>query len=126
MARGQRLPDNRFPAIFLGREILLDRQNGLGQLSIVKQACALLPELCGYGLSPREGYALAYNCVLLFQTLAGSDTLPSPRAALERFTLSQIADLCRLYWQQDDLPFDAGDFEECGVNESFDSAQTLL
>ena len=107
------LAENRFSAGYLGRDFTFQKQSAAMRLAHEGQA-----------------YALAYNCVLLFQTLRGQDAVPSPEGALDRFTLCQIADLCRLYWEHSDQAFDRARppadavwYDECAVNESWD-AQT--
>ena len=105
----------RFTVPFEGRPVHFRRQNASQRLSHRQRACAMMPRLGKRGLGGEEAYALAYNCVLLRQTLDGPDRLR---------TLGQIAGLCRLYWAQGDLPFggaeeDSFDREEYSFNESF-------
>lgn len=114
----------RFTVPFEGRGVHFCRQNAAQRLSHRQRACAMMPRLGKRGLGGEEAYALAYNCVLLWQTLDRPDRLRTPAGALRRYTLGQIAGLCRLYWAQGDLPFggaeeDGFDREEYSFNESF-------
>lgn len=120
------LAENRFTAVYLGRNFVFQKQSAAMRLAHRDRARKMVPRLRGLGLDQRQAYALAYNCVLLFQTLRGKDAVPSPEGVLDRFTLCQIADLCRLYWERSDQAFDrvrppadAVWYDECAVNESW-------
>ena len=120
------LAENKFSAVYLGRDFVFQKQSAAKRLSHRDRAREMVPRLCRLGLDERQAYALAYNCVLLFQTLRGQDAVPSPEGVLNRFTLCQIADLCRLYWERSDQAFDracppaeAVWYDECAVNESW-------
>ena len=93
------LAENRFSAGYLGRDFIFQKQSAAMRLVHRDRAREMVPRLCRLGLDEGQAYALAYNCVLLFQTLRGQDAVPSPEGVLDRFTLCQIADLCRLYWE---------------------------
>lgn len=120
------LSENRFSAAYLGRDFVFQKQSAAMRLAHQGRARAMVPHLCRFGLDDGQAYALAYNCVLLFQTLRGPDAVPSPEGVLDRFTLCQIAELCRLYWEHGDRPFggaalpeDEAWHDECAVNESW-------
>ena len=124
------LAENRFSAGYLGRDFTFQKQSAAMRLAHQGRAREMVPRLCRLGLDEGQAYALAYNCVLLFQTLRGQDAVPSPEGVLDRFTLCQIADLCRLYWEHSDQAFDRARppadavwYDECAVNDSWD-AQT--
>lgn len=106
----------RFTVPFEGRGVRFCRQSAAQRLFHRQRACAMMPRLGKRGLGGEEAYALAYNCVLLCQTLDGPDRLRTPAGVLRRYTLGQIAGLCRLYWANGDLPF--GGTEEDGWEES--------
>ena len=117
-------PEGCFAVNCLGKQLLFERQTAASQLSHPRRARAQLPLLAAKGLCGESAYALAYNCVLLWQTLRGVDRLASPRAALRRFSLGEIARLSECYFSHGDLPFDLPeteytDFDECAVNENF-------
>lgn len=115
----RRLEENSFAVDYLGRKFLFCRQNAIQRISLPAKAGEVLPMLTGFGMEMQEIYALAYNCALLWQVLDGSDALDGPCDALYRFTLMQIADLARLYFEYGDGTYLEG-FEECAVNESFE------
>ena len=110
--RARALAENEFSVSLFGRVFPFCKQTARQRLAIERRAAGLLPALMGYGLSGEEARALAYNCVLLWQTLRGEAAPESPEAVLDTFTLGQIARLCEGYWRQGDLPF--GDWDEGG------------
>ena len=73
-----------FTVPFEGRGVHFCRQNAAQRLSHRQRACAMMPRLGKRGLGGEEAYALAYNCVLLWQTLDGPDRLRTPAGALRR------------------------------------------
>lgn len=120
----------RFTVPFEGRGVHFRRQSAAQRLSHLQRACALMPQFGRRGLGGEEAYALAYNCVLLCQTLDGPDRLHTPAGALRRYTLGQIAELCRLYWEHGEEPFDERkddgfQFDEYSVNENFPEEEFL-
>ena len=62
------------------------------ELEVLRRSPALLPTLLRYGLSAHDAIALAGNACLVWAVL--EDGLQSPEEVLERFSLSEIADIC--------------------------------
>lgn len=113
----QKLPENRFAVQYLGREFCFCRQSALEQIEHRGLAARLTPTLMAGGVSAVQAQAIACNCVLLWQVLEGGEAGNVPEDILRRFTLGQIADLCRLYGEQ-------CDFTEYAVNESYDAPES--
>lgn len=112
----QKLPENRFAVSYLGREFYFCRQSALEQIEHRGLAARLTPLLMAGGVPAAQAQAIACNCVLLWQVLEGGEAGNVPEDILRRFTLGQIADLCRLYWEQ-------CDFTEYAVSESFNAEE---
>lgn len=110
----KKLPENQFAVEYLGRSFYFFRQSALEQIEHKGLAARLTPMLLNNGVAAEQAQALACNCVLLWQVLEDGEAGNVPEDILRRFTLAQIADLCRLYWQN-------CDFSEYSVNESYET-----
>lgn len=114
----KKLPENQFNVNYLGREFHLCRQSALEQIEHKGLAARLTPMLLNNGVAAEQAQALACNCVLLWQVLEDGEAGNVPEDILRRFTLEQIADLCRLYAKN-------CAFSEGSINESYeDSSMT--
>lgn len=83
------------------------------QLSLPLWAGRLLPALLRKGIPPREGWALAFNCALVWRAMDKKQRPRSPTGLLRRFTLAQLAAFAQRYWEN-------CSWEEGAVNEGED------
>ncbi|MBC8585331.1 hypothetical protein [Youxingia wuxianensis] len=88
---------NKFTVEYRGYPFHFVRLSAKEEALMDYRAGQVLCELSGYGLNAQEATALAYNTALLFMALAEEDSLDFVCEPLYFLTLSQIADLCRLY-----------------------------
>ncbi|MEM1484356.1 hypothetical protein V6615_05685 [Oscillospiraceae bacterium PP1C4] len=117
--------ENSFSAVLAGRTFRFRAQSAAQQLGLSAKAGEVLSRLTGCAMEVGGLYALACNCVLLAQVLVGEDAPASPCDVLDRFSLSQIADLARLYFEHMRTA-DQDEFEEGAVSESFCTASAAL
>jgi hypothetical protein len=80
------------------------------QLKLPLWAGRMLPLLLRRGVAPREGWALAYNCALVWRAIDKKQRPYCAAGLLRRFTLAQLAELARQYWEH-------SSWEEGAVNE---------
>lgn len=90
-------PENCFLVCYLDTSFNFCRQTAVQELEIAALARAMLPLTADPDVSTTEQLALAYNAVLLYQTLEDEEALERPDDALYRFSVGQIGDLCALY-----------------------------
>lgn len=90
-----------FSAQHGGERVAFRVQSAMQRLTHAARAAGLERELAPLGLAPEHAQALAYNCVLLHDVLGGAG-IRYPRDVAERFSLHQIAALCRLYCEHMD------------------------
>lgn len=100
---GETFPQNLLEVEFLGRRLAFCRQTAAQQLALPGLALSLAGRLAGRGLAGPEGFALAHNCALLWQTLRTPAPPQRPEGLLGWFSAGQVAALCRLCqagWQE--------------------------